>query len=190
MIEVRHLNKFFGNRQVLFDINLKLEPGICNLIIGQSGSGKTVLMKSMAGLLSPDSGEILFDGRNFATGSNSQSLHRTEEEKNSEKTLTAIRREIGMVFQGGALFDSMSVLDNVVFPMDMFTKKQKFLPEEASDETVDGYVKWDFLPNGNRYLKGSTTQLTKKGFAAYLEKIYAFGAQHGVQFGVREEMFA
>lgn len=68
--------------------------------------------------------------------------------------------------------------------------KQKFLPEEASDETVDGYVKWDFLPNGNRYLKGSTTQLTKKGFAAYLEKIYAFGAQHGVQFGVREEMFA
>ena len=68
--------------------------------------------------------------------------------------------------------------------------KQKFLPEEASDETVDGFVKWDFLPNGNRYLKGSTTQLTKKGFAVYLEKIYAFGAQHGVQFGVREEMFA
>ena len=68
--------------------------------------------------------------------------------------------------------------------------KQKFLPEEVSDETVDGYVKWGFLPNGNRYLKGSTTQLTKKGFAAYLEKIYAFGAQHGVQFGVREEMFA
>lgn len=66
--------------------------------------------------------------------------------------------------------------------------KQKFLPEEASDETVDGYVKWDFLPNGNRYLKGSTTQLTKKGFAVYLEKIYAFGAQHGVQFGVREEV--
>ena len=125
MIEVRHLNKFFGNRQVLFDINMKLEPGICNLVIGQSGSGKTVLMKSMAGLLSPDSGEILFDGRNFATGSNSQSLHRTEEEKNSEKTLTAIRREIGMVFQGGALFDSMSVLDNVVFPMDMFTKKSR-----------------------------------------------------------------
>ncbi len=68
--------------------------------------------------------------------------------------------------------------------------KQRFLPEEASDETVDGYVKWGFLPNGNRYLKGSTTQLTKKGFAVYLEKIYAFGAQHSVQFGVREEMFA
>lgn len=68
--------------------------------------------------------------------------------------------------------------------------KQKFLPEEVSDETVDGYVKWGFLPNGNRYLKGSTTQLTKKGFAVYLEKIYAFGAQHGVQFGMREEMFA
>lgn len=68
--------------------------------------------------------------------------------------------------------------------------KREFLPEEASNETVDSYVKWGFLPNGNRYLKGSTTQLTKKGFAVYLEKIYAFGAQHGVQFGVREEMFA
>ena len=125
MIEVRHLNKFFGNRQVLFDINLKLEPGICNLIIGQSGSGKTVLMKSMVGLLTPDSGEILFDGRNFAAHAGSQSLHKTEAEKNSEKMLTAIRREIGMVFQGGALFDSMSVLDNVIFPMDMFTKKSR-----------------------------------------------------------------
>ena len=125
MIEVRHLNKFFGNRQVLFDINLKLEPGICNLIIGQSGSGKTVLMKLMVGLLTPDSGEILFDGRNFAAHAGSQSLHKTDAEKNSEKMLTAIRREIGMVFQGGALFDSMSVLDNVIFPMDMFTKKSR-----------------------------------------------------------------
>ena len=112
MIEIQHLNKFFGDRQVLFDINLKMMPGQCNLIIGQSGSGKTVLMKSMTGLLVPDSGAILFDGRNFV------------KEKNQE-LLTAIRREIGMVFQGGALFDSLSVLENVMFPMDMFTQKSR-----------------------------------------------------------------
>lgn len=112
MIEIRNLNKFFGERQVLFDINLRLEPGKCNLIIGQSGSGKTVLMKSMVGLLVPESGEILFDGRNFV------------KEKGND-SLTAIRREFGMVFQGGALFDSMSVLENVIFPMDMFTQMSR-----------------------------------------------------------------
>lgn len=114
MIEIKHLNKFFGDRQVLFDINLKLMPGNCNLIIGQSGSGKTVLMKSMVGLLTPDSGEILFDGRNFLGKG-----------KSSRETLAAIRRQIGMVFQGGALFDSLSVLDNVIFPLEMFTQKSR-----------------------------------------------------------------
>lgn len=112
MIEIQHLNKFFGSRQVLFDINLKLMPGRCNLVIGQSGSGKTVLMKTMVGLLSPDSGNVLFDGRNFVKGNNSE-------------LLTSIRREIGMVFQGGALFDSLSVIENVMFPMDMFTQKSR-----------------------------------------------------------------
>lgn len=108
MIEIRHLGKSFNGRQVLQDINLKFEPGRCNLVIGQSGSGKTVLMKTMVGLLWPDSGEILFDGRDFSR------------DKKQEQ-LTAIRREIGMVFQGGALFDSLSVLENVIFPMDMFS---------------------------------------------------------------------
>lgn len=108
MIEIRHLNKSFQSRQVLYDINLKLEPGRCNLIIGQSGSGKTVLMKSMVGLLWPDNGDILFDGRSFS-----------RDKKHAQ--LTSIRREIGMVFQGGALFDSLSVLENVIFPMDMFS---------------------------------------------------------------------
>lgn len=112
MIEIQHLNKFFGDRQVLFDINLKMMPGQCNLIIGQSGSGKTVLMKTMTGLLSPDSGAVLFDGRDFV-------------KEKKQELLTAIRREIGMVFQGGALFDSLSVLENVMFPMDMFTQKSR-----------------------------------------------------------------
>lgn len=114
MIEIRNLDKFFGDKQVLFDINLTLKPGLCNLIIGQSGSGKTVLMKTMVGLLVPDSGQILFDGRDFAGKG-----------KADRETLTAIRRQIGMVFQGGALFDSLSVLENVVFPMDMFTHKSR-----------------------------------------------------------------
>lgn len=114
MIEIKHLNKYFGERQVLFDINLKLMPGNCNLIIGQSGSGKTVLMKSMVGLVTPDSGEILFDGRNFV-GKN----------KADEVRLTDIRQQIGMVFQGGALFDSLSVVENVMFPMEMFTQKTR-----------------------------------------------------------------
>ena len=109
MIEVRHLNKFFGNRQVLFDINLKLEPGICNLIIGQSGSGKTVLMKCLVGLLTPNAGEVLYDGRNF--------LGMDKKEKKS------LRREMGMIFQSAALFDSLTVLQNVMFPLDMFSNK-------------------------------------------------------------------
>lgn len=112
MIEIQHLNKFFNGRQVLSDINLQLMDGKCNLIIGQSGSGKTVLMKSMVGLVMPESGNILFNGRNFMDGKN-------------QALITAIRREIGMVFQGGALFDSMTVLENVMFPMDMFTQKTR-----------------------------------------------------------------
>lgn len=127
MIEIRNLNKFFGQRQVLFDINLKLEPGKCNLIIGQSGSGKTVLMKTMVGLEKPDTGEILYDGRNFVN---------TKEHKNQ----TEIRKEVGMVFQGGALFDSMSVLDNVIFPMEMYStcsRRDKVRKAQQCLERVD-----------------------------------------------------
>lgn len=127
MIEIKNLNKYFGNRQVLFDINLTLHPGKCNLIIGQSGSGKTVLMKSMVGLEIPDSGEILYDGRNF-----SKDRH--------QDTQTEIRKEVGMVFQGGALFDSMSVLDNVIFPMDMYShmsRREKIKKAQECLERVD-----------------------------------------------------
>jgi len=107
MIEIRHLYKSFGNKEVLKDINAKFENGRTNLIIGQSGSGKTVLMKNIVGLLEPTRGEVLYDGRDFVAM--------------SKKEKVMLRREMGMIFQSAALFDSMSVLENVMFPLDMFS---------------------------------------------------------------------
>ncbi|MBD5163966.1 MAG: ATP-binding cassette domain-containing protein [Bacteroidales bacterium] len=107
MIEVKNLVKSFDGRTVLHNVDATFYTGKTNLIIGQSGSGKTVLMKSLVGLLTPDHGEILFDGRNLLTMS-----------KNDVKNL---RKEIGMLFQGSALFDSETVLGNVMFPLEMFT---------------------------------------------------------------------
>ena len=100
MIEVKNLTKSFEDKTVLFDINATFDTGKTNLIIGQSGSGKTVLMKNIVGLLRPTTGEVLYDGRNFVNM--------------SKKEQTALRREMGMIFQGSALFDSLSVLENVV----------------------------------------------------------------------------
>lgn len=107
MIEVKNVTKAFDGRTVLHNINATFHTGKTNLIIGQSGSGKTVLMKSLVGLLRPDDGEILFDGRNLLA-------MKQEEIKN-------LRKEIGMLFQGSALFDSETVLGNVMFPLVMFT---------------------------------------------------------------------
>lgn len=109
MIEVKNLNKSFGEKQVLRDINVRFEDGKTNLIIGQSGSGKTVLVKNIVGLLSPDSGQVLYDGRDFVA------MRKREQ--------VMMRREMGMVFQNSALFDSLSVLENVMFPLDMFSTK-------------------------------------------------------------------
>ncbi len=107
MIEVRSLYKSFEDREVLKGITHTFPAGQTNLIIGQSGSGKTVLMKCIVGLLEPTKGEILYDGRNFVT------MNKREK--------AVLRREIGMIFQSAALFDSMSVLENVMFPLDMFS---------------------------------------------------------------------
>ena len=109
MIEVKNLNKSFGEKQVLRDINVRFDDGKTNLIIGQSGSGKTVLVKNIVGLLSPDSGQVLYDGRDFVA------MRKREQ--------VMMRREMGMVFQNSALFDSLSVLENVMFPLDMFSTK-------------------------------------------------------------------
>ncbi len=106
MIEVRNLYKNFEDKNVLNNISTTFENGKTNLIIGQSGSGKTVLMKNLVGLLTPTSGQVLYDGRDFVA--------MTKKEK------VLMRREMGMIFQSAALFDSMTVLENVMFPLDMF----------------------------------------------------------------------
>ena len=108
MIEVKNVRKSFDGKVVLQDISCKMEPGKTNLIIGTSGSGKTVLMKTIIGLMPVDSGEILYEGRDIT--------------KMAEKELKHLRIQIGMLFQGGALFDSKTVEENVLFPLDMFTK--------------------------------------------------------------------
>jgi phospholipid/cholesterol/gamma-HCH transport system ATP-binding protein len=108
MIEVNNIQKGFGERIVINDVTAVMETGKCNLIIGTSGSGKTVLMKCIVGLFETDSGEILYDGASFT---NADPDERKE-----------IRKKIGMLFQGSALFDSMTVEDNVMFPLHMFTK--------------------------------------------------------------------
>ena len=107
MIEVRNLTKSFGDKVVLDSINVTFETGKTNLIIGQSGSGKTVLMKNLVGLLQPTSGEVLYDDRDFT--------------QMSKKEKVLMRREMGMIFQSAALFDSLNVLENVMFPLDMFS---------------------------------------------------------------------
>jgi len=109
MIEVRNISKGFNGKQILDNVSCVFEAGKVNLIIGQSGSGKTVLMKCVVGLFEVDKGAVHFDGRNFS--------------ELSFKERKPIRQEIGMVFQGGALFDSLSVEENVMFPLNMFTTK-------------------------------------------------------------------
>lgn len=109
MIELINVSKYFGERQVLKSINTRFEDGKVNLIIGRSGSGKTVMMKNLIGLLAPEEGEILYNGRNF--------------NKFTEKEKESIRSEMGMVFQGAALFDSMTIQDNVMFPLTMLTRQ-------------------------------------------------------------------
>jgi phospholipid/cholesterol/gamma-HCH transport system ATP-binding protein len=107
MIEIKNLYKSFDGKDVLKDINATFLNGQTNLIIGQSGSGKTVLMKNIVGLLTPTKGNIFYDGRDFCTI--------------SKKEKILLRREMGMIFQSAALFDSMSVLENVMFPLNMFS---------------------------------------------------------------------
>ena len=109
MIEIKQIHKSFGDKHVLTGIDAVFESGKTNLIIGQSGSGKTVLMKCLVGLLMPTSGEVLYDGRNFVAL--------------SQKQRTLLRREMGMIFQSAALFDSLTVLENVMFPLDMFSNE-------------------------------------------------------------------
>ena len=109
MIKIENISKSFDQIKVVDNISTEFEKGKTNLIIGQSGSGKTVLMKCLVGLLNSDQGKIFFDDKRF--------------DELSFSNLSDLRKEIGMVFQGTALFDSMSVLENIIFPLRMFTNK-------------------------------------------------------------------
>lgn len=119
MIEIKHINKTFGERQVVKDVSFTFQQGKTNLIIGESGSGKTTILKLMVGLHPLDSGEILYNGRNFPALSSDGKQE--------------VRKQIGMLFQGGALFDSQTLEENVQFPLDMFTD----LSKEEKQERVN-----------------------------------------------------
>lgn len=111
MIEVKNLTKSFDGKTILHDVSATFETGKTNLIIGQSGSGKTVLVKSIVGLIRPEHGSILYDGRDLL--------------KMNDEEIKSLRQEIGMLFQGSALFDSETVLGNVMFPLIMFSDMSK-----------------------------------------------------------------
>lgn len=123
MIEIRNIQKSFGDRVILSDISAVMEAGKCNLIIGISGSGKTVLTKCIVGLFEPDQGDILYNGENMLQ-------MQTEE-------LALLRQKIGMLFQGNALFDSMTVEQNVLFPLDMFTSLSYSDKKKRVDEVLN-----------------------------------------------------
>ena len=132
MIEAKNISKSFGDNLVLKNVSVKFEKGKSNLIIGQSGSGKTVLMKCLIGLFEVDKGNIYFDNRDFSQMS-------FNERKN-------IRKELGMLFQGGALFDSMTVEDNIMFPLTMYTDQTM----EEKKERVNFCLDWVNLENANK----------------------------------------
>ena len=147
MIKVRHLNKSFGEVRVLTDISVTFEPGITNLIIGRSGSGKTVLLKSIVGLHDIDNGEIWYNDILF--------------NKLDFEGKKKIRKEIGMLFQGSALFDSLTVEQNVQFPLDMFTD----MTQEEKLERVNFCLKRVNIINANKLLPSELSGGMKKRVA-------------------------
>src|SRR6476619_8636033 len=123
MIEVKNIKKGFGDKIDIDGVSAVMQPGKCNLIIGSSGSGKTVFMKCLVGLFQPDSGDIIYDGKNFT--------------KMSVDQKKEIRKEIGMLFQGSALFSSMTVEENIIFPLDMFTHDTRKKKLERVNQVLD-----------------------------------------------------
>ena len=123
MIEVKNLRKSFTGKTILDGVSVSMQPGQCNLVIGSSGSGKTVFMKCLVGLITPDEGEILYHGQDF--------IKMNAEERKE------IRKEIGMLFQGSALFSSMTVEENILFPLDMFTNWSKKKKLDRVNEVLE-----------------------------------------------------
>lgn len=144
MIEVRNISKSFDDKVVLTDISGIFEKGKPNLIIGASGTGKSVLLKCIVGLIRPDEGIVIYEGRNFFAG--------------DRNIKTEIRREIGMLFQGGALFDSKSVEENVRFPLDILTK----MPKDERLDRVNFCLKRVGLENTNKKMPSELSGGMKK----------------------------
>lgn len=144
MIEVRNVSKSFADRQVLKNVSGTFEKGKPNLIIGASGTGKSVLLKCIVGLVRPDQGHVLFDNRDF---------YETDRD-----TKVEIRREIGMLFQGGALFDSKNVEENVRFPLDVLTR----MPKDEKQDRVNFCLKRVGLENVNRKMPSEISGGMKK----------------------------
>ncbi len=134
MIEFSNINKTFQGKEVLKGVSGTFTQGICNLIIGASGTGKSVLLKSLVGLIKPDTGSIQYDGREFTNVDN--------------HTKQSIRRDIGMLFQGGALFDSKTVEQNVMFPLDMLSR----MPKDEKQDRVNYCLQKVGLENVNHLM--------------------------------------
>lgn len=144
MIQLNNISKSFADKQVLFDISGTFEKGKTNLIIGASGTGKSVLLKCIVGLIQPDEGEVLYNDRDFTNG--------------NKDLQTEIRREIGMLFQGGALFDSKNVEENVMFPLNVLTTQSK----EEKLERVNFCLERVGLENVNKKMPSEISGGMKK----------------------------
>jgi phospholipid/cholesterol/gamma-HCH transport system ATP-binding protein len=144
MIQVENLRKSFNGKEILSGVSSSFQKGKTNLIIGASGTGKSVLLKCIVGLIKPDEGRILFDGRDFTNGTSDE--------------ITEVRREIGMLFQGAALFDSQTVEENVMFPLNMLTTMKK---DEKLDR-VNFCLKRVGLENSNKKMPSELSGGMKK----------------------------
>lgn len=144
MIEIKNLYKSFGDKEVLKDVSILFEKGKTNLVIGASGSGKSVLMKCLVGLIDIDKGSILYDNRDFANL--------------DYENKKVVRREIGMLFQGAALFDSLSVEENVGFPLKMFSN----LSKSEKDDRINFCLKRVNLENANKMFPSEISGGMKK----------------------------
>lgn len=160
MIEIKHISKQFDTKIILDDISAQFKPGMCNLIIGASGSGKTVLTKCIVDLIQADQGEVIFDGKSL-----------TSMNKEDRKDL---RNSIGMLFQGNALFDSLTVEENVKFPLDMFSKLN---PKEKLEKVNSILARVNLEGVNNKYpaeLSGGMKKRVALARSVVMEPKYLF----------------
>jgi len=145
MIELKNISKFFGEHHVLKNVSAKFHKGKVNFIIGRSGSGKSVMTKCTVGLLEPDEGKVLFDGRDFTAM--------------NQRMRKEVHKEIGMLFQGGALFDSMTVSENIKFPLKMFSQ----MTDQEMDLRAEDCLKRVMLEgHGDKYTRELSGGMQKR----------------------------